>query len=151
VAISAGNVDIIEDYGHHPSELRATISAARSGWPDRRIVAVFQPHRYTRTHDQFEEFANVLSAADALVITDIYAAGEEPLEGISSTTLCQAIRARGKTIPVLIHDVMKLPAELPAVLRDNDLVLLLGAGSIGQVAKKIRAHGLSLPGVRDAG
>jgi UDP-N-acetylmuramate--alanine ligase len=151
VAITAGNVDIIEDYGHHPSELSATISAARSGWPDRRIVAVFQPHRYTRTYDQFEEFANVLSVADALVITDIYAAGEEPLEGISSTTLCQAIRARGKTIPVLIHDVMKLPSELPALLRDNDLVLLLGAGSIGQVAKRIRAHGLSLPGVRDAG
>ncbi len=149
-AIAAGHVDIIEDYGHHPSELKATITAARNGWPERRIVAVFQPHRYSRTHDQFEEFANVLSSADALVITDIYPAGEEPLPGISSAALCQAIRARGKVIPILVHDVLQLPDELPALLHDNDLVLLLGAGNIGQVAKDIGAHGFAPQGVRDA-
>jgi UDP-N-acetylmuramate--alanine ligase len=150
-SLISGHVDVIEDYAHHPSELSATMSAARSGWPGRRIVAVFQPHRFTRTHDQFEEFARVLSDVDALVITDIYAAGEEPLPGISSTALCKAIRARGKVVPVLIHDVLELPAELPALLRNDDLVLLLGAGNIGQVARQVREHGFKLPGVRDAG
>lgn len=150
-AVKAGYVDVVEDYGHHPSELSATIEAARNGWPGRRIVAVFQPHRYSRTHDQFEEFAQVLSGVDALVITDIYPAGEQPLPGISSTELCKAVRARGRVIPVLVHDVMQLPAELPALLDDNDFVLLLGAGDIGQVAREIRDHGFVLPGVRDAG
>ena len=127
------------------------MAAARAGWPGRRIVCVFQPHRYSRTNDQFEEFARVLSHADALVITDIYSAGEEPLPGVNSTTLCQAIRARGRVVPVLVHDVMELPTELPALLRDGDLVLLLGAGNIGQVAKQLRHRGFELPEVHGAG
>lgn len=151
LATGTGHVDVIEDYAHHPSELSATMAAARGGWPGRRLVAVFQPHRYSRTHDQFEEFARVLSEVDALVITDIYAAGEEPLPGISSMALCKAIRARGKVVPVLVHDVLDLPAELPALLRDDDLVLLLGAGSIGQVANQLRESGFVQPEVRDAG
>lgn len=151
LGVGAGYVDVIEDYAHHPSELTATMAAARGGWPGRRVVAVFQPHRYSRTHDQFEEFARVLSDADVLVITDIYAAGEEPLPGISSTALCKAVRARGKVVPVLVHDVLDLPAELPALLRDDDLVLLLGAGNIGQVANQLRETGFKQPEVRDAG
>ena len=130
----------IEDYGHHPTELAATISAARTGWPDRRVVVVFQPHRFSRTHDLLDEFSRVLSAADALVVTDIYAAGEAPLEGVDSEALCRAIRVRGKVDPVLIHAIDDLGSELPAVLEEGDLVLLLGAGSIEQFADRLRGE-----------
>jgi UDP-N-acetylmuramate--alanine ligase len=137
-----GRVMVVEDYGHHPSELKATLEAARGGWPDRRLVAVFQPHRYSRTRDLFDDFAQVLSLADAVVLTDIYAAGEAPIDGIDSRALCQSIRARGRVEPVLIADVNRITEELPAMLQANDLVLLLGAGNIGQLAQTIREHGL---------
>ena len=136
-----GQALFVEDYGHHPSELEATISAARQGWPERRVVAVFQPHRYTRTHDLFDEFSQVLANADAVVLTDVYPAGEEPIDGADSGALCQSIRARGRVNPVLISDVMDLPAELPAMLEADDLVLLLGAGNIGTVAQELRENG----------
>ena len=103
--IDDGTVLVIEDYGHHPSELEATIAAARQGWPERRIIAVFQPHRYTRTADLFDEFSRVLSNADLVVLTDIYPAGEASIEGIDSAALCHSIRARGEVDPVLIADV----------------------------------------------
>lgn len=138
-----GEVMVVEDYGHHPSELKATMSAAREGWPDKRLVAVFQPHRYSRTGDLFDEFSQVLAEADAVVLTDIYAAGEEPVDGVDSGALCQSIRARGRVNPVLISDVHHLPAELPAMLEDGDLVLLLGAGNIGYVAQEIRENGFT--------
>jgi UDP-N-acetylmuramate--alanine ligase len=134
-------VAVVEDYGHHPSELDATITAARNGWPDNRIVTVFQPHRFTRTRDLFDEFSQVLAASDAVVLTDIYPAGEEAIDGIDSGALCQSIRARGRVNPVLISDVHDLPSELPSMLEDDDLVLLLGAGNIGQIAQKIREQG----------
>ncbi|MDZ4728713.1 MAG: UDP-N-acetylmuramate--L-alanine ligase [Xanthomonadales bacterium] len=137
-----GEILVVEDYGHHPSELKATLAAARGGWPDRRLVAVFQPHRFSRTRDLFDDFAQVLSVADAVVLTDIYAAGEAPIDGIDSRALCQSIRARGRVEPVLIADVDKVIAELPAMLQANDLVLLLGAGNIGQLAQQIRETGL---------
>jgi UDP-N-acetylmuramate--alanine ligase len=139
-----GEVMVVEDYGHHPSELEATINAARTGWPERRVVAVFQPHRYTRTRDLFDEFAEVLASADVVVLTDIYPAGEEAIDGVNSGALCQSIRARGRVTPVLISDVLALPAELPAMLEEGDLVLLLGAGNIGQVAQDIRDGGFAL-------
>jgi UDP-N-acetylmuramate--alanine ligase len=139
--LANGRVRVVEDYGHHPSELQATTTAAREGWPDRRIVVVFQPHRYTRTRDLFDEFSQVLSTADAVVLTDIYAAGESPIDGIDSGALCQSIRARGRINPVLISDVHDLPRDLPAMLEDGDLVLLLGAGNIGHVAQAIREKG----------
>ena len=142
--VPAGQVWVVEDYGHHPSELAATLAAARAGWPQSRLVAVFQPHRYSRTRDLFDEFASVLSEADALVLTGVYAAGEEPIEGVDSGALCQAVRARGHVAPVLIADVDELPQALPAMLQDGDLVLLLGAGSIGQVAQAIREQGFAL-------
>jgi len=141
LSVPAGAVRVVEDYGHHPSELNAVISAARSGWPGRRIVVVFQPHRYTRTRDLFDEFAQVLGGADAVVLTDVYAAGEDPIDGIDSGALCQSIRARGRVNPVLVSNVFDLPRELPAMLEDDDLVLLLGAGNIGQVAQGLREHG----------
>jgi UDP-N-acetylmuramate--alanine ligase len=144
--LPGGEVMVVEDYGHHPSELEATISAARAGWPDRRIVAVFQPHRYTRTRDLFDGFSQVLGTADVLVLTDIYAAGEEAIDGVDSGALCQSIRARGRINPVLISDVVDIPRELPAMLEGGDLVLLLGAGNIGAVAQGIREQGFTVEG-----
>jgi UDP-N-acetylmuramate--alanine ligase len=143
LSVPNGEVMVVEDYGHHPSELDATISAARAGWPDKRIVTVFQPHRYTRTRDLFDDFSQVLASSDSVVLTDIYPAGEEPIDGIDSGALCQSIRARGRVNPILVSDVNDIPRELPAMLEDDDLVLLLGAGNIGQVAQKIREEGFS--------
>lgn len=138
-----GEVMVVEDYGHHPSELEATITAARNGWPEKRIVTVFQPHRYTRTRDLFDEFSQVLASSDIVVLTDIYPAGEEAIDGVDSGALCQSIRARGRVNPILVSDVHDIPRELPCLLEDNDLVLLLGAGNIGLVAQGIREHGFS--------
>ncbi len=138
-----GEVSVIEDYGHHPSELTATIAAARSGWPDKRIVTVFQPHRYSRTNALFDEFSQALADSDVVVLTDIYPAGEEAIDGVDSGALCQSIRARGRLNPVLISNVLDLPQELPSMLEDGDLVLLLGAGNIGQVAQEIRENGFA--------
>ena len=138
-----GRARVIEDYGHHPSELEATLTAARKGWPEKRIVAVFQPHRYTRTASLFDEFSRVLSEADLVVLTDIYAAGETSIEGIDSATLCESIHARGSLNPVLVHDVMDLSKSLPTLLQDGDLVLLMGAGSIEQLAHELRDSGFS--------
>lgn len=142
-AMPGGEVMVIEDYGHHPSELRATLNAARSGWPGKRIVAVFQPHRFSRTRALFDDFVQVLSEADCVVLTDVYAAGEASLEGITSRALCQSIRARGKVQPLLIPAVTDIVAELPSMLRGGDLVLLMGAGNIGQVAEHLREHGFA--------
>jgi UDP-N-acetylmuramate--alanine ligase len=143
-AVARGEVRVVEDYGHHPSELSATIAAARAGWPGSRLVVVFQPHRYTRTRDLFDEFSQVLASGDAVVLTDVYAAGEEPIDGIDSGALCQSIRARGRVNPVLVSNVHDIPRELPAMLEDGDLVLLLGAGNIGQVAQGIRERGFAV-------
>jgi UDP-N-acetylmuramate--alanine ligase len=144
LSFGAGLVRAIEDYGHHPSELEATIAAASQGWPEKRIVAVFQPHRYTRTAGLFDEFSRVLSTADVVVLTDIYSAGEDSIEGIDSAALCNSIRARGKVDPVLVPDVTELTVSLPALLQDGDLVLLMGAGSIELVAQELRDTGFNL-------
>jgi len=141
---SGGVVRAIEDYGHHPSEIEVTIAAARAGWPAKRIIAVFQPHRYTRTFSLFDEFSRVLSTADVVVLTDIYSAGEASIEGVDSAALCNSIRARGEVDPVLIPDVSQLTVSLPALLKDGDLVLLLGAGDIEQVAQDLRETGFSM-------
>jgi len=144
LSFGKGKVRAIEDYGHHPSELEVTIAAAREGWPEKRIIVVFQPHRYTRTFSLFDEFSRVLSCADVVVLTDIYAAGEASIEGVDSAALCNSIRARGEVDPILIGDVTKLTGSLPALLRDGDLLLLMGAGSIGQVAQDLRETGFSM-------
>jgi UDP-N-acetylmuramate--alanine ligase len=130
----AGRVLLIDDYGHHPTELRATLTAVRSAWPGRRVVMVFQPHRYTRTRDLFEDFARVLSEADALVLLDVYPANEESIPGADSRALCGAVRVRGKLNPVFAQDAAELVATLRGMLRDGDVLLTQGAGSIGAIA-----------------
>lgn len=132
-----GHVLLVDDYGHHPTEIKATLAAARSAWQNRRIVVVFQPHRYTRTRDLFEDFSKVLSAADALIITEVYAAGEEHIAGADGRALCAAIRARGRVNPVFVEDLEELGESILDVVEDNDVLLTLGAGSIGAIAKNL--------------
>lgn len=122
---------LFDDYGHHPTEIAATLAAARSGYPDRRIVLVFQPHRYTRTRDLMDDFAAVLSAADALVLLDVYAAGEEPITGADGRSIARAIRSRGAIEPVFVESLEGLLPVLQSVVVDGDLVLTMGAGDIG--------------------
>jgi UDP-N-acetylmuramate--alanine ligase len=132
-----GRALLVDDYGHHPRELQAVFDAARAGWPQRRLVVAFQPHRYTRTRDLLDDFAHVLSGVDALLLTDVYAAGETPIPGADAKALARAIRARGRIDPVLVGGVHELHEVLPDVLVDGDLLLLLGAGDIGHVAQEL--------------
>ena len=134
VTTAAGRVTFVDDYGHHPTELAATIAAARGAWPNRRLVVVFQPHRYTRTHALLDDFAQVLSAVDALVLTNVYSAGETPLAGADGKSLARAVRVRGSVEPIFIEELGELPAVLAQILRADDVVLTLGAGSIGAIA-----------------
>jgi UDP-N-acetylmuramate--alanine ligase len=138
-----GKALVVDDYGHHPRELEAVFAAARGGWPDRRLVVAFQPHRYSRTRDHLDEFAAVLSTCDAVVLTDVYAAGEQPIAGADAKSLARAIRSRGRIDPVLVGGAKELPAVLPDVLHDGDLLLLMGAGDIGAVANDIGANGFT--------
>ncbi len=132
-----GDVLLVDDYAHHPREIAATVAAARASWPQRRLVVVFQPHRYTRTHDLLDDFSTVLSDIDALLITEVYAAGETAISGADGRALCRAIRARGKVDPIFVEDVNTLPQALDDVLRANDVLLTLGAGSIGAIAASL--------------
>ncbi len=137
IKISVGSVTLIDDYGHHPTEVAATLQAVRTGWPEKRLVLVFQPHRYTRTRDLFEDFSDVLADVDVLLLTEVYAAGEEVVAGADGRSLCAAIRARGKVNPVFIKDVDEVADALKAVIQDGDIILTLGAGSIGRVAEEL--------------
>lgn len=132
-----GDIMLVDDYGHHPSEVDVTIKAARAGWGDRRLVMIFQPHRYTRTRDLYDDFANVLSQVDVLFMLDVYPAGETPITGADSRSLCRTIRSRGKLDPILVSDVDTLPELLDQVLHSGDLVLTQGAGNIGRVARRL--------------
>jgi len=134
IARDGGEIMLVDDYGHHPREIAATVDAARRAWPQRRLVVAFQPHRYTRTHDLFDDFAAVLSEIDVLLVTEVYAAGEKPIPAADGRALCRAIRARGKTDPIFVPDVNELPAVLNGLIQPNDVVLTLGAGDIGRVA-----------------
>jgi UDP-N-acetylmuramate--alanine ligase len=136
-------VQLIDDYGHHPKELAAVFAAARGGWPDKRLVVAFQPHRYSRTRDQFDAFAAVLSEVDALVLSEVYPAGEAPIAGADAKSLARAIRARGRNEPVVVSRVADLATVLPDVLTDGDLLLMMGAGDIGAVAQQIAAQGFA--------
>jgi UDP-N-acetylmuramate--alanine ligase len=134
VTTAAGRVTFVDDYGHHPTELAATIAAARDAWPGRRLVVCFQPHRYTRTLALIDDFAQVLSTVDALILTNVYSAGETPLAGADGKSLARAVRVRGAVEPIFIEDLSELPAVLGQILRADDVVLTLGAGSIGAIA-----------------
>jgi UDP-N-acetylmuramate--alanine ligase len=133
----AGRITLVDDYAHHPREIAATVQAARSSWPGRRLVVVFQPHRFTRTRDLFEDFSQVLSEVDALVMLDVYPAGESPIGGADGRTLCRAIRARGQVDPVFVDALPDLAGMLPGVLADDDVLLVLGAGDIGSLAPEL--------------
>jgi UDP-N-acetylmuramate--alanine ligase len=137
VATGAGRVTIVDDYGHHPTEIAATVEAARQGWPGRRVVLVFQPHRYTRTRDLLDEFAQVLAESDALVVAEVYAAGEAPIPGADGKALCRAIRSRGRVEPVLLKSLDGLPDALAGIVREGDVVLTMGAGHIGAVSNEL--------------
>ena len=137
-----GLVTVVDDYGHHPKELAAVFEAARGGWPDKRLVVAFQPHRYSRTRDLLDDFAAVLSEVDALVLTEVYAAGEAPIAGADERALARAIRSRGRVDPVVTGPAQELPGVLADVLRDGDLLLMMGAGDIGQVAQQVAREGL---------
>jgi UDP-N-acetylmuramate--alanine ligase len=143
--IAGGSITIVDDYAHHPTEVAATLHATKNAWPEKRLVAIFQPHRFTRTRDLFEDFSQVLAECDVLMLTEVYAAGEEIIAGADGRALCAAIRARGKVNPIFVEDVEKLGEDLRSILQDGDLVLTLGAGSIGRIASQLKesleAHG----------
>ncbi|MDH5516687.1 MAG: UDP-N-acetylmuramate--L-alanine ligase [Gammaproteobacteria bacterium] len=130
----SGKITLVDDYGHHPTEVNASIKAIRTAWPERRLVVVFQPHRYSRTHDLFEDFSQVLATTDVLVLSEVYSAGESPVAGADGRSLAAAIRARGQVNPVFVEDIEQVPEALLNILQDKDVVLTLGAGSVGAMA-----------------
>jgi len=134
VQTRVGSVLFVDDYAHHPTEIAATLEAVRHAWPDRRHVVVFQPHRYTRTRDLLDDFAEVLAGVDRLLVTEVYAAGEQPIATANGRALCRAIRSRSQVEPVFVADINSLADDLEAVLEAGDVVVTLGAGSIGAIA-----------------
>jgi UDP-N-acetylmuramate--alanine ligase len=134
---AGGSFTLVDDYGHHPAEMAATLAAARGAFPGRRLVLAFQPHRYTRTRDCFEDFVRVLGTVDALLLAEVYAAGEAPLVAADSRSLARALRVAGKTEPFFVEDIANMPAGILETARDGDVVLTMGAGSIGNVPAKL--------------
>jgi UDP-N-acetylmuramate--alanine ligase len=135
-----GRALIVDDYGHHPTEVAATLDAVRQGWPTRRLVLVFQPHRYTRTRDLLDDFGRALSGCDVLLVTEVYAAGEAPIAGADGRAICRAVRTRGHVEPIFIERVDDLADSLRGVLHDGDVVLTMGAGNIGAVAQDLKSR-----------
>lgn len=129
-----GNVELVDDYGHHPTEIQATIDAVRSGWSERRIVMVFQPHRYTRTRDLYEDFARVLSTVDVLIIMQVYAAGEAPIAGADSRSLCRTIRQHGGLDPIFVENKEDIKQALSNTVLEGDIIVTQGAGNVGGLA-----------------
>jgi UDP-N-acetylmuramate--alanine ligase len=134
---TGGSFTLVDDYGHHPVEMAATLAAARGAFPGRRLVLAFQPHRYTRTRDCFEDFVKVLSTVDALLLSEIYAAGEAPIVAADGRSLARALRVIGKVEPLFVEDIAAMPQTIMDVARDGDVVLCMGAGSIGAVPGKV--------------
>jgi UDP-N-acetylmuramate--alanine ligase len=141
---TAGTAMLVDDYGHHPTEVDVTIKAARAGWPDKQLVMVFQPHRYSRTRDLYDDFANVLSQVDVLLMLDVYPAGEAPIPGADSRSLCRTIRGRGKVDPILVSDHDAVLDMLAPKLSGNDLILIQGAGNVGRIARTLSEQKLQL-------
>ena len=134
---SGGSFALVDDYGHHPVEMAATLAAARGAFPGRRLVLAFQPHRYTRTRDCFEDFVKVIALADVALLAEVYAAGEAPIVAADSRALARALRVSGKVEPVFVDDIQDMPAAIASTARDGDVVLCMGAGSIGSVPAKV--------------
>jgi len=132
-----GSVMLIDDYGHHPTEVAATIKALRMGWPKNRLVMIYQPHRYSRTKELYEDFVDVLAKVDVLILLEVYSAGEKRIAGADSRSLCRSIRLRGKLDPIYVRKVTDVHGTLKGLVRDGDIVLTQGAGSIGGLAKEI--------------
>jgi len=141
-----GQILLMDDYGHHPTELSATLQAARDAWPKRRLVVVFQPHRYSRTRDLFEDFTQVLEQADQLILSEVYPAGESPIQGADGRSLCRAIRSRGQLEPIFINHPSECGEVLQRIAKDGDVVMLLGAGDIGAVASHLSQNGFMSQG-----
>jgi UDP-N-acetylmuramate--alanine ligase len=142
IALPAGGAFLlVDDYGHHPVEMEATLAAVRGAFPDRRLVLAFQPHRYTRTRDVFEDFVRVLSTVDALLLTEVYPAGEAPIVAADGRALARAIRVAGKVEPVFIEQVAELPQAIVDLARPGDVVVTMGAGSIGNVPAALASRG----------
>ena len=137
VETAAGRVTIIDDYGHHPTEVAATLEALRQGYPGRRIVLAFQPHRYTRTHDLIDDFSKALSTADALLVTEVYAAGEVPIPGADGRAICRAVRGRGNVEPIFVDKVEGLAESLADVIQDGDVIVTMGAGHISAISHEL--------------
>ena len=137
MAVGSRKVLMMDDYAHHPTALRASIDAVKQGWPNQRLVLVFQPHRYSRTHDLFDDFVRVLADAEVLLLLEVYSAGEAPISGANSSDLCRSIRARGGVDPILVKNMDELVATLNNVLVDDDLILTLGAGDIGYMVSEL--------------
>ncbi len=143
IPLSEGAATLVDDYGHHPTEIAATIKAARQAWPERRLLMVFQPHRYSRTRDLYEDFVATLSQVDVLLLLDVYSAGETPIQGADGRSLSRSIRTRGHIDPVFVEDIAKLPEVLVDVARQDDIVLTQGAGNVGAIARRIHREGLT--------
>lgn len=139
-----GQIILVDDYGHHPTEVAATIAVARNNWPDRRIVMAYQPHRYTRTRDLYEDFVQILSKVDVLLLLEVYSAGETPIDGADSKALCRSIRQRGEVEPIYVSHINELPILLADILTDQDILMTQGAGNIGQIAKFLQATKLDI-------
>jgi UDP-N-acetylmuramate--alanine ligase len=137
---SGGRALVVDDYGHHPTEVAATLDAVRQGWPSRRLVLAFQPHRYSRTRDLLDDFGRVLGECDALLVTEVYAAGEQPIAGADGRAICRAVRSRGLIEPVFVEHVEDLAESLRGLIRDGDVVLTMGAGNIGAVAQELKGR-----------
>ena len=134
---SGGSFTLVDDYGHHPVEMKATLAAARGAFPGRRLLLAFQPHRFSRTRDCFEDFVGVLSSVDALLLGEVYAAGEAPIVAADGRSLARAVRVAGKVEPVFVEDISQMPQAILDSARDGDVVMTMGAGSIGAVPAKI--------------
>jgi UDP-N-acetylmuramate--alanine ligase len=138
----SGQVMLVDDYGHHPTEVAANIRAIRAGWPERRLVMIYQPHRYSRTHDLYDDFVDVLSEVDVLLLLDVYSAGEKPIRGADSKSLCRSIRQRGQLDPMLVKNTGELKQLLNEVLTDGDILVTQGAGNIGMLSRQLADEGL---------
>jgi UDP-N-acetylmuramate--alanine ligase len=138
--LDSGSVTIVDDYGHHPTEIAATLEALRQGYPGRRLVLAFQPHRYSRTRDLIDDFGRVLSQVDVLLVTEVYSAGEAPIAGADGRAICRAVRSRGQVEPVFVGDVESLGLALRGMIRAGDVVVTMGAGNINAVSHRLPAQ-----------